>query len=324
MGMKRNVMLIAFTALILISILAWGEISRNSAIQVSVVKVNPLTVEDSVICSGRVERISDHSVCSPYTAFISRILVKTGDTVSVGQPLMEVLTSENGVTGTEEGFGEGSGYPGDFQQSRTKTQTIASPYAGEITSLTAAGQSYIRTGSPVAVISDSPAKLQVRLSVDEAQIADVKIGQKAMITGVGFKNTAYTGVVQKISSDAKQVVSKNGEATVVEVIVSVDKTGGEIKPGYTAKAKIITSENSGVLIAPYEAVRADKDGNEYVFKLCGKQAVKTPVVTNREFDKGFEITSGISKNDEIINNPDSVSNGSYVVPSKKGTVSSGG
>lgn len=324
MGMKRNVMLIAFTALILISILAWGEISRNAAIQVSVVKVNPLTVEDSVICSGRVERISDHNVCSPYTAFISRILVKTGDTVSVGQPLMEVLTSENGVTGTEEGFGGESGYSGDFQQSQTKTQTIASPYAGEITSLTAAGQSYIRTGSPVAVISDSPAKLQVRLSIDEAQIADVKIGQKAIITGVGFKNTAYTGVVQKISSDAKQVVSKNGEATVVEVIVSVDKTGGEIKPGYTAKAKIITSENSGVLIAPYEAVRADKDGNEYVFKLHGKQAVKTPVVTNREFEKGFEITSGISKNDEIINNPDSVSNGSYVVPSKKGTVSSGG
>jgi multidrug efflux pump subunit AcrA (membrane-fusion protein) len=321
--MKRNVMLITFTALALAAIFSWGAISRNSVIPVSVVKVNPLTVEDSVICSGRVERVSEHHVFSPSAAYVSRIFVKTGDVVSVGQPLMEVQTLDSDFSGAEDELQSETDLTGEFQQSPIKTKTIVSPYAGEILSLNAIEQSYVQTGRPVAVISDDPAQLQVRLSVNESQISDIKTGQKAIITGVGFKNTAYTGVVKEISSDAKQVLSKSGEETVVEVIVSVDKAGGEIKPGYTAKAKIITSENEGVLIAPYEAVRADKDGNEYVYKLNGKKAVKTPVITNREFDKGFEITSGISKNDEIINNPDSVSNGSYVVPVKRGAVNSG-
>lgn len=320
--MKRNVMLIAFTTLTLAAIFTWGEISRNSAIPVSVVKVYPLTVDDSVICSGRVERVSEHHVFSPSAAYVSRIFVKTGDVVSAGQPLMEVQTLDSDLCGAEDELQSETDFSGGFQQN-IKTKTVTSPYAGEILSLNALEQSYIQTGQPVAVISDNPAQLQIRLSVNESQISDIKTGQKAIITGVGFKNTAYTGVVKEISSDAKQVLSKSGEETVVEVIVSVDKAGGEIKPGYTAKAKIITSENEGVLIAPYEAVRADKDGNEYVFKLNGKKAVKTPVKTNREFDKGFEITSGISKNDEIINNPDSVSNGSYVVPVKRGTVNSG-
>ena len=62
------------------------------------------------------------------------------------------------------------------------------------------------------------------------------------------------------------MVSTTGQETVVEVVVSVDNPGNDIKPGYTAKAKIITAQNDNVLIAPYEAVRAEEDGSEYVLK----------------------------------------------------------
>jgi hypothetical protein len=170
----------------------------------------------------------------------------------------------------------------------------------------------------MAIASNS--ELQIRLSVNESQVSDIKVGQKATITGVGFKNSSYSGVVKSISSGAKQVNTTAGQDTVIDVIVSVEKPNSDIKPGFTAKAKIITSESSNVIIAPYEAVRADNSGNEYVFKLNGKQAVKVPILTNREFDDGFEIKSGLSQNDKIVLNPDNISNGAFVIPSAKGTV----
>ena len=142
-------------------------------------------------------------------------------------------------------------------------------------------------GKPAITIA-SDEGLQVRLSVNESQISDIQVGQPAEITGVGF-HTCYTGTVKSISSEAKQVVSTTGQETVVEVVVSVDNPGNDIKPGYTAKAKIITAQNDNVLIAPYEAVRAEEDGSEYVLKLKGQRAVKTPWkrMENSKTDLGY-------------------------------------
>ncbi len=330
--MKKYVMLYTFTTLLIAAVAIFGTISRNSVVTVNTVKVDSLTVENSVTCSGRVERISTTSVSAPASALVKNVYVKAGDTVKAGQSLMlveipseKIDTSKIDASDLPSGYESLLGQYSDQLQSESENattfQTIAAPVAGEVTSVSVANQSYVASGVPVAVIADNSG-LQVRLSVNESQISDIKVGQKAVITGVGFKNSSYSGTVKAISSDAKQIVSTTGQETVVEVIVSVDDAGKDIKPGYTSKVKIITSRNSGVLVAPYEAVRADKNGNEYVFKLKGNKAVKTPVVTRKEFDDGFEVTSGLSNNDVIIESPDNLSNGTRVIPSSKGTVSS--
>ena len=60
-------------------------------------------------------------------------------------------------------------------------------------------------------------------------------------------------------------------------------------------------------------MRAEEDGSEYVLKLKGQRAVKTPVETDGEFEDGFGVTSGIEEGDQIIMNPDSISDGEHVV-----------
>jgi multidrug efflux pump subunit AcrA (membrane-fusion protein) len=335
MRMKKYVMLSTFTIVLIAAVLFSGKAMRNSIIPVSIVKVSPLTVENFVTCSGRVERISTRNVYAPSAAIVNHVYVKAGDKVTAGQPLMEIKTPSAKQTNSSDytdyaeayavllnqygGQSSSSVAPSEYE---SVTQTITAPCSGKITSVSVINQSYVQPGYPVAIISDEFDSLQVRLSVNESQIAGIKVGQKAIISGVGFKNTSYSGAVKNISSDAKQITSTTGQETVVEVIVSVDKPGEDIKPGYTAKAKITTSEDANVLIAPYETVRADKDGSEYVFKFNGQRAVKTPVVTSKEFDSGFQVVSGLSQNDQIIANPDTVSDGTHVVPKQKGVVSS--
>ena len=66
------------------------------------------------------------------------------------------------------------------------------------------------------------------------------------------------------------------------------------------------------MLVPYESVKSDEEGNEYVFIVSNGLAKKTYIKTGREFDHGFEIVDGISSNDLIIVNPDSVKNSDKV------------
>ncbi len=328
--MKKFVMLCSFTVAAIAGVVLWGAIAKNSIVQVSTVKVNPITVEKSVICTGRVERIATTNAYSSVTGVVKDVFVKAGDKVRKGQTLAEVETVRTDSVPETSTSSLPSGIPAEYEdflsrygnqlssqqsESETQTQKITAPVSGEITSVSVSGQNYLSAGGLVAVISDSGG-LQVRLSVNESQISDIKVGQKAEINGVGFKNSSYTGTVKSISSDAKQVINTTGQETVVEVVVSVNAAGSDIKPGYTAKVKIITSQNPNVLIVPYETVQADKDGNEFVYKLSGNQAVKTPIVTRDEFDRGFEVAKGLTKNDVVIENPDNLSNGARVIPTE--------
>lgn len=329
--MKKYVQLFAFTVIAVAAILVAGNLIKGTAAQATVVKVNSLTAETSVTCSGKVERVSVKSVYPPAPASVKDMYVEVGDHVEAGAPLMDILLTSSSTSDAEalqETYAAllGGYTPqtdlsrSDFTPTETEEeiQTLTAPISGKVTSVAVSNQGTLEFGKPAVTIA-SDEGLQVRLSVNESQISDIQVGQKAEITGVGF-HTCYTGTVTSISSEAKQVVSTTGQETIVEVVVSVDQAGEDIKPGYTAKAKIVTAENDNVLIAPYETVRAEEDGSEYVFKLKGRRAVKTPVQTSGEFEDGFGVASGIGEGDRIIVNPDAISDGEHVVVQEERTV----
>lgn len=221
-------------------------------------------------------------------------------------------SSENDSSSSSEASQEEEG--GEFD-------TITAPVSGIVSAINVKGNSYTDTSKPVMVISDVNS-MQVRLSVNESQISAVQIGQKATITGVGFKYSEYTGTVKSIADVATQTVSTSGQETVVEVIVTVDHAGEDLKSGLTAKCEITTSNDNGMLIAPYEAVRAEDDGQEYVYLYQDGKAVKRAISTGREFTNGFEILSGLETGDRIITNPDKLyANSRVIIKQEKSVVS---
>ncbi|QNK41220.1 efflux RND transporter periplasmic adaptor subunit [Caproicibacter fermentans] len=308
--MKRFVMLFAFTLIAAAAIFTAGNVIKNSILKIDVIKLEPESQVESITCTGKVEEISDGNVYAPANSISKKIYVKTGQQVEKGQALM-VVTATSAADSAYETY---SPYVSDEQMTQLKTQTLLAPVSGTVACISVPDTGYyIDSTKPAVTIQDSSA-LQVRLSVNESQIADIKTGQKAEISGVGFKNSCYSGTVKEISSEAKQMQTASGQNTVVEVLVSVDNPKEDIKPGFTAKAKIITSNDSSVLVAPYSAVQADDNGNEYVLCVSGGRTVKTPVKTGREFDSGFEIISGVSKGDCIVTDAENLTEGEHVVP----------
>ncbi|WP_085833361.1 efflux RND transporter periplasmic adaptor subunit [Clostridium merdae] len=203
----------------------------------------------------------------------------------------------------------------EINSSETKEVEVTAPIAGVVTSIPVSEQATVDRSKPVITISAST-DLQVRLSINESQISEIKVGQRAIITGAGF-HTVYEGKVTSISSEAKQEIHTTGTETIVEVIVRIQNPKKDIKPGFSAKAKIITEESKNVLVAPYEAVRADDDGKEFVYLLQGRKAVKVPVTTRKEFETGFEVLKGLKDQDSLITNPDSIKDGAAVLPKEE-------
>lgn len=357
--MKKYGMLFSFTLILSLLIIHAGNVYKGTYVPVSVVKVSPVTAESSVYSNnGTVERVDSRNIYAQAGAVVQKIHVKTGDSVKAGQVLMTLsVSSAQDISDTvslpdslneqtyqdlletyysqiaggnsstvvpetssssEQGSSSASSSASSPQEpAETKDVEITAPVAGVVTSVAISEQETVERNKAVMTVSAS-SDLQVRLAVNESQISEIKIGQRAVITGAGF-HTVYEGTVTSISSEAKQEYHTTGTETVVEVLVRIQNPKSDIKPGFSAKARIITEESKNVLVAPYEAVRADDDGKEYVYLLHGRKAIKVPVTTRKEFESGFEVLSGLKNQDTIIMNPDSITDGAAVLPQEEGS-----
>ena len=100
-------------------------------------------------------------------------------------------------------------------------------------------------------IAQDLTKMQVEVSVDEADIGRIRLEDRATFTVDAFPGQSFGGVVTQIRK-AAQVVQN---VVTYTVIVAVDNPGGKLLPGMTANAKMIVAEKPNVLRVPNAALR---------------------------------------------------------------------
>ncbi len=342
--MKKYWALFSVTVVALLAVFAGGNYFKGQIVKVTTTTLAPIDVQETINCSGKVETATKKNIYVPVPSITEEVYVEVGDWVEAGETLLcvsgQVSDSETAVPNLPDldyseidSLEEAQQVYNDLLASGALTQNnvsssqqptsdgtltaITAPINGVITAINVEPNDTAQEMEPVMVISNGQA-LQVTLSVNESQISALEVGQKAMITGSGFQGSTYTGTVKQIADVATQSVNTSGQETVVRVVVAVDDPGEDIKPGFTAKCKIVTDNDTGLLVAPYESVRADSDGAEYVYVEQEGRAVKTYITTGREFEQGFEITQGLDAGAKIILSPDSVWDGAHVL--NQGTV----
>src|SRR4029077_9248501 len=100
-------------------------------------------------------------------------------------------------------------------------------------------------------IAEDLTKMQVEVSVDEADIGRVRLDDRATFTVDAFSGQTFTGTVTQIRKAA--LVVQN--VVTYTVVVSVDNPGGALLPGLRANVKMITSEKPSVLKVSNAALR---------------------------------------------------------------------
>ncbi|MBM87001.1 MAG: efflux transporter periplasmic adaptor subunit [Gammaproteobacteria bacterium] len=193
----------------------------------------------------------------------------------------------------------------------SKTQII-SPIDGVITSLdikvgeTAIASSTNIPGSSLMTIAN-PASIYTEVLVDEADIANVEIGQRAEIVAIAYPDQPMQGIVRFIANTAKVAQGRTGLSFVVKIDIT-DPGEVILRPGMSCRAEIFTRQDQRVAAVPIEAVIFEEDRAElrseyFIFVNDDGVARKTKVDVGLSDDEYQELTSVIDDNIEIVIGP---------------------
>lgn len=137
--------------------------------------------------------------------------------------------------------------------------TTFAPISGTITALNSElGDRVVGTGQFAGTEIMRLANLdnmEVRVDVAEAEIVDIKIGDKAKIEIDAFPDETFRGTVKEIANSAKTSRSGSQEQlTTFQVKVRLDDGDSRYRPGMTATADIETETKEGVVLVPLQSV----------------------------------------------------------------------
>ena len=131
--------------------------------------------------------------------------------------------------------------------------TITSPIDGVVLS------KEVEEGQTVASSFNTPTlfkiardltDMRVIAKVDEADIGEVKEGQRVMFTVDAFPNDSFTGTVTQV----RQQATTESNVVTYEVVIGAPNEDLKLKPGLTANVTIYTMECKDVLAIPSKAL----------------------------------------------------------------------
>lgn len=151
--------------------------------------------------------------------------------------------------------------------------------------------------------------MQVVADIDEADIGNIKEGQKVSFTVDAFPDDTFNGVVTQVRQEA---VTESNVVTY-EVVISAPNKDLKLKPGLTANVSIITIERPDVVSVKSKALRFTpsaanlkdvkiedcKDPNKLWVKN-GNVLKAYPVKIGVSDGTRTEILSGVPENTEVI------------------------
>jgi len=113
-------------------------------------------------------------------------------------------------------------------------------------------------------IANDLTQMQVEADVDEADIGQVKVGQRVSFTVDAYPNDTFSGTVKQIRLNA----SVTSNVVTYTVIINAPNPDEKLYPGMTANVNIIVEEQSGIIV-PLQATYTTF--NEEAIKMLEKE-----------------------------------------------------
>lgn len=158
-------------------------------------------------------------------------------------------------------------------------------------------------------IAQDLTNMQVVADVDEADIGDVKEGERVSFTVDAYPDDTFEGTVTQVRLEA----TTTNNVVTYEVVISAPNADLKLKPGLTANVTIYTEEKQGVLSVPSKALRytptketigkrkiQDNNAKNKVWTLEGNNIVAHSVNIGMTDGTNTQILKGISAGTKVI------------------------
>lgn len=134
------------------------------------------------------------------------------------------------------------------------------------------------------ILAKDLSKMRVMADVDEADIGQVKAGQKVSFTVDAFQNDRFDGTVELVRLNPK--VTSN--VVTYTVVISADNPDLKLLPGMTATCTIVTEEVENTLSVPVAALHFAPSAGTPVTKSRGMPPFKKHSEQKSSPGEGFE------------------------------------
>jgi len=148
----------------------------------------------------------------------------------------------------------------------------------------------------------SLSQMQVKTSVHESVLDQVKQGQTVSVRVDAFPDRLYPGTVKSVAVLPDQGGWYGSDTKVYQTIVTIDVPVERLKPGMTAVAEIHVERLENVLTVPVQAiVQVGKETACYVEDKGLPQ--RRPIKLGRTNDKLVQILDGVNPGQRVVLNP---------------------
>jgi HlyD family secretion protein len=110
------------------------------------------------------------------------------------------------------------------------------------------------TGTSLMTVANL-SKVRMRVTIDEVEMGNVKVGQTASVAVDAFPDRTFNGVIEKVEPQA--VVTQG--VTFFPVQITIDNREGLLMPGMSGEVTIKAADLSNVVQVPIDAVRATNE-----------------------------------------------------------------
>lgn len=226
----------------------------------------------------------------------------------------ELLLGELELQSSRESLSQARAQLEQAEDRLRKTRVVA-PMTGMVTSLDIkAGETAIASttnvpGSALMTIAN-PDSILTEVNVDEADIANVEVGHRALVYAVAWPDRPVEGVVESIAVSARVPDGGQGRSFAVRIRLEPED-GVRLRPGMSCRAEIFTMALDDVLAVPIQAIRVEEDrtlGNTTysVFVHRDGRVVRREVEVGLSDDAYQQVRSGLEAGDEVIVGPDRI------------------
>ncbi len=346
-GMKKAAVAVLVVAVAAFGGWKWyqGKQAATEQAAVETVKVHKMDLKSTVSATGTLRPVDSVEVSSKITARISSVLVRENDRVSAGQTVAtldgkdfeakheqaqyKVVNAKAKYDRVSYLYSIGADTQDEYEDAVYNYETalsalevtesdlaetvITSPMDGVVVGepLTPGTMAVQGNSNPTVIMRIADlSKKQIRAKIDETDIGNVRVGQKATFTVDAFPKSTFTATVSKISqtdvTNSWETSTSSSSSSSVSVVyyyvtLDVEDPDGVLLPGMTAQVEVTTSDRSGVLALPIAALKTNAQGAYVVLAQPDGSTTEQPVKTGIYSDEYVEIVSGLSEGDEVVN-----------------------
>lgn len=305
--------------------------------------VQMMDMKSIVSATGTIKPVESVEVSSKITARVKQVLVKENDVVSQGQTVA-LLDGKDYETKREQAeftlnnaktiydrisylYNIGAKSKEDldtaqynYDTARSKLEeadsnlsetVIVSPMDGVVIGepVTDGTMAVQGNSNPTVIMRIADlSKKQIIAKVDETDIGNVRVGQKAAFTVDAYNGRTFTATVSKISQtdidnswNTSKTSGNTSSAAVIYYSVTLDVDDPEklLMPSMTARVEIETANKTDAIAVPLSALKTDKQG---VYVIVVKEDGTTEnryVQTGIYGDEFVEITDGLVIDEKV-------------------------